>query len=98
MVETSTILLVHDSLEGLRARGRGLGADSSHFPNVAAVLRAQEPIELGMATKDYYDAPYHQWFDGVVSAIDASSSRWTITHTGGSTIVFTTEAKRTKNS
>eukprot|EP00967_Tisochrysis_lutea_P156894 scaffold317220_cov23-Tisochrysis_lutea.AAC.1 len=85
------IPLVHDTLEGLRARGRGLGTDSTHFPNVASVLRAQEPIKLGMATRDYYDAPYHQWFNGVIGAI--GSSTWTIAYQGGSTIVFTTEAE-----
>ena len=48
------ILLVHDLLEGLRERGRSLGTNAAHFPNVAAILRSTEPIVAGLATLEYY--------------------------------------------
>lgn len=74
------ILLVHDELEALRERGRMLGSNASTLPNVAAILRAKQPISIGLATIEYYGAPYHQYFKGKVSAIGANSNTWTITY------------------
>eukprot|EP00967_Tisochrysis_lutea_P159030 scaffold327772_cov95-Tisochrysis_lutea.AAC.1 len=56
------ILLVHDALEAIRERGCRLGNDSSTLPNVAALLRARQPIAIGTATLEYYEAPHHRFF------------------------------------
>ena len=83
------ILLVHDYLEELRERGRSIASDSSHLPNVAAILREVTPIKVGLATKEFYEAPYNQWFKGKVTAVGAGS--WTISYSNQSTLVVTDE-------
>ena len=83
------ILLVHDALESLRHRGRNLGTQASDLPNVAAILREATPLRVGLETCEYYEAPYHQWFTGTISAI--ANGAWTITYADNTTLVITDE-------
>lgn len=83
------ILLVHDALEAIRERGCRLGNDSSTLPNVAALLRARQPIAIGTATLEYYEAPHHRFFKGKVSAICSNS--WTISYPDSSSLHITDE-------
>eukprot|EP00967_Tisochrysis_lutea_P141058 scaffold258560_cov43-Tisochrysis_lutea.AAC.1 len=86
------ILLVHDAIELLRVRGRTLASQACHLPNVAAILRQEEPLRIGLATREYYDAPHHSWFHGSVTAV-GNGAAWTITYADGSTLVINDESE-----
>ena len=84
------ILPVHDYLEELRERGRSIASDSSHLspPQCGShfkILREVAPIKVGLATKEFYEAPYNKWFKGKVTAVGAGS--WTISYSNQSTLV-----------
>eukprot|EP00967_Tisochrysis_lutea_P138669 scaffold250651_cov32-Tisochrysis_lutea.AAC.2 len=44
------ILLVYEALESIRERGRTMGKEASHLPNVSALLREQTQIVVGTKT------------------------------------------------
>lgn len=47
------ILLVHETIEPLRAFGRSLGKDASDLPSVSALLRAKCVIAQGTCIREY---------------------------------------------
>ena len=59
------------------------------LPNLAAILRSNEPIRVGLATMEYFEAPHNQWFRGSFSAVGHST--WTISYADGSTLVMDNE-------
>uniref|UniRef100_A0A7S3TSE4 Uncharacterized protein n=1 Tax=Strombidinopsis acuminata TaxID=141414 RepID=A0A7S3TSE4_9SPIT len=83
------ILLAYDAVEALRERGRMFGVEASTLPNVAALLRATQAITVGLATNEYYEDPYNDWFKGKVSAARADS--WIIQYEGGASLTIDNE-------
>eukprot|EP00967_Tisochrysis_lutea_P021904 scaffold24926_cov27-Tisochrysis_lutea.AAC.1 len=62
----------------MRGRRLSSGNEACDLPNTAAVLRAKQPLVVGLVTKEYYEAPYHRWFSGKLAAIRNDS--WTIAY------------------
>ena len=61
------VLLVHRTIEALRAFGANLGNDASDLPSVAALLRKSHTIAVGTEIREWYPAPHSQWFHGTVT-------------------------------
>jgi hypothetical protein len=61
------LLLVHQTIEGLRAFGATLGHAASDLPSVAALLRQRHVIAKGTEVYEWFEAPHNQWFHGKVT-------------------------------
>lgn len=69
------ILLVHETIEPLRAFGRSLGKDASDLPSVSALLRAKCVIAQGTCIREYYGAPHNKWYTGTVTRLPVLPAR-----------------------
>eukprot|EP00967_Tisochrysis_lutea_P135780 scaffold241392_cov33-Tisochrysis_lutea.AAC.1 len=72
-----------------------MGKDASTLPNVASVLRAEAKPAIGTKTLEYYEAPYHRWFRGVISKVPDAQNRgyWVIRYQDGDTLTVTDETE-----
>eukprot|EP00967_Tisochrysis_lutea_P151635 scaffold295409_cov22-Tisochrysis_lutea.AAC.1 len=61
------------------------------MPNLAAVLRAKQPIIVGLETYEWFDAPYNMWYEGKVDKIQGSN--YSVKYADGSQLVIHTEAE-----
>lgn len=83
------LLLVHQTVEALRAFGRTLGNDSSDLPSVAALLRQRHTIARGTELYEWFEAPHSKWFTGNVSRMPtAAQPTYKITYSDGGTIEY----------
>eukprot|EP00967_Tisochrysis_lutea_P134209 scaffold236692_cov41-Tisochrysis_lutea.AAC.2 len=61
------ILLAFDAVEEIRSKYHTIGLEPNTMPNLAAILRASEPIVVGLKTYEWFDAPYNAWYAGTPS-------------------------------
>ena len=68
------LLLVHRTIEALRAFGRTLGDDASDLPSVAALLRKSHVIAKGTELYEWFEAPHSQSLPVVHGQSDADAN------------------------
>ena len=64
------VLLARSEIEAVFAWGETVGDDQSSLPNVAAVLRKNTTLKVGVKTYEYYGEPYNSHYVGKVKRID----------------------------
>ena len=83
------LLLVHQTIEVLRAFGATLGNDASDLPSVAALLRQRHKIDKGTTTYEWFEAPHSAWFTGRITRMPtAAKATYQITYSDGGKIEY----------
>ena len=80
-------LLLVDTIEPIRNKGRTLSQDSSNMPNLAAVLRSEKDLVVGTRIYEFFGAPYNEWFEGkVTKVIPGPQKMFMVKYSDGKTI------------
>jgi hypothetical protein len=83
------LLLVHRTIEALRAFGRTLGDDASDLPSVAALLRKSHVIAKGTELYEWFEAQHSQWFTGKVTRMPTPAKpTYQITYSDGGKLEY----------
>eukprot|EP00967_Tisochrysis_lutea_P155096 scaffold309665_cov39-Tisochrysis_lutea.AAC.1 len=82
-------------LEAIVEKGRHLGKDAAHLPNLAALLRAKKKIQIGLPILEWYEAPYNAWFSGKVSRV--SNNKWQVKYDADDSVSEITDINVLRN-